>query len=185
MFDGLLPDGFALIAQRGDGFGERLLAAAEDILSCGFAAVCLIDSDSPTIPQAALVEAVQVMLMARDRVVLGGSQDGGYYLIGMKLAHPAPFERITWSTETVFAETMERCSEAGLEVVELPVWYDVDDAATLEVLEQELLQGERPHFAVVEGFDAMATREFLRERKTSAENAGVRGESLGEDEVVA
>ena len=42
-FDGLLPAEFALIAQRGDGFGERLLAAAEDILSCGFGAVCLID----------------------------------------------------------------------------------------------------------------------------------------------
>ena len=45
-FDGLLPEGFALIAQRGDGFGERLLCAVEDILSCGFGAVCLIDSDS-------------------------------------------------------------------------------------------------------------------------------------------
>jgi glycosyltransferase A (GT-A) superfamily protein (DUF2064 family) len=32
-FDGLLPEGFALIAQRGDAFGERLLAAAQDILS--------------------------------------------------------------------------------------------------------------------------------------------------------
>jgi hypothetical protein len=33
---GLLPEGFALIAQRGDAFGERLLAAAQDILSCGY-----------------------------------------------------------------------------------------------------------------------------------------------------
>src|SRR5436305_11439184 len=47
-FEGLLPGGFLLIAQRGDAFGERLLAAAKDILSCGFGAVCLIDSDSPT-----------------------------------------------------------------------------------------------------------------------------------------
>jgi glycosyltransferase A (GT-A) superfamily protein (DUF2064 family) len=46
-FDGILPENFALIAQRGDGFGERLLLAAEDILACGYGAVCLIDSDSP------------------------------------------------------------------------------------------------------------------------------------------
>jgi rSAM/selenodomain-associated transferase 1 len=164
-FDGILPEEFALIAQRGEAFGERLLAAAEDILGCGFGAVCLIDSDSPTMPAAALVQAVDELLKPGDRVVLGGSDDGGYYLIGLKRAHREPFERITWSTASVYAETMERCAEAGLEVVELPVWYDVDDGATLAVLERELLDGVRPEFATVDGFDATATREFLRARR--------------------
>jgi len=164
-FDGILPEGFALIAQRGDAFGERLLAAAEDILSCGFGAVCLIDSDSPTMPTMALRQAVEELLKPGDRVVLGGSDDGGYYLIGLKQAHAAPFERITWSTGSVYAETLERCAEAGLEVVELPTWYDVDDAETLAVLEAELLRGERPGFAVVDGYEATATREFLKGRR--------------------
>jgi hypothetical protein len=163
-FDGLLPEGFALIAQRGDAFGERLLAAAQDILACGFGAVCLIDSDSPTLPQSALVRAVDELLRPGDRVVLGGSDDGGYYLIGLKQAHVAPFERITWSTSSVYTETVERCREAGIEVVELPVWYDVDDAATLAVLEAELLQGKRPAFASGDGYAATATREFLQAR---------------------
>jgi rSAM/selenodomain-associated transferase 1 len=163
-FDGLLPEGFALIAQRGDAFGERLLAAAEDILSCGYGAVCLIDSDSPTMPAAALQEAVKALAKPGDRVVLGGSDDGGYYLIGLKQAHAAPFERITWSTGSVYAETAERCAEAGLELVVLPTWYDVDDADTLAVLEAELLRGQRPSFATVEGYDAKATRKFLAER---------------------
>lgn len=163
-FDGLLPDGFALIAQRGDAFGERLLAAAEDILSCGYGAVCLIDSDSPTLPGVALRQAVEELARPGDRVVLGGSDDGGYYLIGLKTAHAAPFERITWSTGSVYAETVERCVEAGVELVELPVWYDVDDAATLAVLERELVDGVRPGFATVDGYDARATREFLMAR---------------------
>jgi rSAM/selenodomain-associated transferase 1 len=163
-FDGLLSEGFALIAQRGDSFGERLLAAAEDILSCGFSAVCLIDSDSPTLPHTALQQAVDELAKPGDRIVLGGSDDGGYYLIGLKHAHAAPFDRITWSTSTVYTETVERCGEAALPLVELPVWYDVDDAATLAVLEAELLQGERPAFATVDGYDAAATREFLKER---------------------
>jgi glycosyltransferase A (GT-A) superfamily protein (DUF2064 family) len=168
-FDGLLPEGFALIPQRGDGFGERLLAAAEDILACGFGAVCLIDSDSPTLPQAALVRAVEELLRTGDRVVLGGSEDGGYYLIGLKQAHAAPFARITWSTGSVYAETLERCAEAGIEVVELPTWYDVDDAATLAVLEAELIEGTKPGFAAaegyVDGYDARSTREFLMGRR--------------------
>lgn len=161
-FEGLLPGGFSLIVQRGDGFGERLLHAAEDILSCGFGAVCLIDSDSPTMPAAALAQAVQALARPGDRVVLGPSEDGGYYLIGLTGAHAAPFERITWSTGSVYAETVERVREAGLELEELPVWYDVDDGATLAVLKAELLDGVRPRFATVEGYAATATTEFLR-----------------------
>ncbi|MES2392679.1 MAG: TIGR04282 family arsenosugar biosynthesis glycosyltransferase [Acidobacteriota bacterium] len=162
-FDGLLPAEFALIAQRGDAFGERLLAAAEDILSCGFGAVCLIDSDSPTLPGECLRAAVDALMREGDRVVVGASDDGGYYLIGLKRAHAAVFERIAWSTGSVYAETLERAKDAGLDVVELPVWYDVDDAETLRVLEDELVRGERPGFAKLDGFDARATREFLQQ----------------------
>jgi hypothetical protein len=168
-FDGLLPEGFALIPQRGDGFGERLLCAAEDILSCGFGAVCLIDSDSPTLPGSALRQAVAALAQPGERVVLGPSDDGGYYLIGMKRAEPRLFERIAWSTASVYAETVERVREASVESVELPRWYDVDDAATLAVLERELLNCERPRFAEVDGFDARRTREFLRARAQRGE----------------
>lgn len=163
-FDDLLPDGFALITQRGDGFGERLLSAAEDILNCGFGAVCLIDSDSPTLPSVALREAVRELKRPGERVVIGPSEDGGYYLIGLKSAEPKVFEGIAWSTERVYAQTVERVREAGIELVELPKWYDVDDAATLAVLERELIHGERPRFAVVDGYDAEWTREMLAER---------------------
>ncbi len=176
-FDGLLPEGFALVAQRGEGFGERLLLAATDILACGFGAVCLIDSDSPTVPTAAFTAAVTALQQPGDRVVLGGSDDGGYYLIGLKQAHAAPFERITWSTGSVLAETVERVREAGLELVELPLWYDVDDAATLRLLEAELLEGKRPGFAQIDGFDAAHTREFLRVRVLAA------GEASREEDV--
>ncbi len=161
-FDGLLPEGFALIAQRGDGFGERLLAAAEDILACGFAAVCLIDSDSPTVPEAAFDRAVAELAREGDRVVLGPCEDGGYYLIGLKRAHPEPFTGISWSTGSVAEETRERCRAAGLDLVELPVWYDVDDAGTLRLLREELLDGVPPPFSLRRGHQAEHTREFLR-----------------------
>jgi rSAM/selenodomain-associated transferase 1 len=177
MFDHLLSRGFAMIAQREGDFGERLLRAAEDILSCGFAAVCLIDSDSPTMPTVALEMAVSELMRDGDRVVCGASEDGGYYLIGMKRAHAEPFARIAWSTGSVYAETVERCAEAGLEFVALPVWYDVDDGTSLAVLERELMGGERPAFAALDGFDAKETRVFLVERiaagagKENAESA--------------
>jgi rSAM/selenodomain-associated transferase 1 len=161
LFDGLLPETFGLVLQRGDGFGERLLAAAEDILAIGYGAVCLIDSDSPTVPAAAFREAVDALERAGNRVVLGPSHDGGYYLIGMKRAHAAAFERITWSTGSVLEETLERCREAGLEVVMLPMWYDVDDGATLEILTAELFGESAPVFTTMPGYAAPHTRKFL------------------------
>ncbi len=172
-FEGLLPTKFALVPQRGDGFGERLYLAAADILACGFGAVCLIDSDSPTVPVEALRTAVEQLAKPGDRVVLGGSDDGGYYLIGLKQAHKAPFEGITWSTASVYAETVRQIRDAGLELVELPTWYDVDDAATLAVLEAELLDGVMPGFASVRGFDAQRTRQFLQARRAAQQSATI------------
>lgn len=168
MFEGLLPGSSALVAQRGDAFGERLLLAAQDILACGFAGVCLIDSDSPTVPGAALREAVEALLRPGDRVVLGGSADGGYYLIGMKAGHPEPFENITWSTPSVYDETVRQVRGAGLELVDLPTWYDVDEAVTLTALEDELLEGRRPGFVSADGYDARHTRRFLEERRAGS-----------------
>jgi len=161
-FDDLLPADFALIPQRGDAFGERLLAAATDILACGFASVCLIDSDSPTVPREAFAQAVAELAKPGDRVVLGPSHDGGYYLIGLKAAHPEPFDRITWSTASVADETRARCREARLDLVDLPLWYDVDDAATLDLLSAELLYDTPPAFATLPGYPATQTRQFLR-----------------------
>ncbi len=165
-FDGLLPRGFQLLRQRGDGFGERLLYACEDLFACGFGAVCLIDSDSPTMPQAALSQAVAWLARTGDRVVLGGSDDGGYYLIGVKRMHPRLFERVDWSTERVLAQTLERAREISLETALLPTWYDVDDAATLERLRRELspAAGEAaPNSAASNGagYDAKHTRRYL------------------------
>jgi rSAM/selenodomain-associated transferase 1 len=168
LFDGILPARFALIAQRGDAFGERLLAAAEDILACGFGSVCLIDSDSPTVPAEAFAQAVTELSRPGDRVVLGPSEDGGYYLIGLKKAHREPFERITWSTATVYAETCARVRDAGLELVTLPTWYDVDDGATLEILTSELLHAVPPVFTSIAGYAAPHTRELLERRKPPA-----------------
>lgn len=164
LFDGLLPKGFALIAQRGDGFGERLLAAAEDILACGFGAVCLIDSDSPTVPAEAYRQAVAALELPDDRIVLGGSSDGGYYLIGLKTPHAEAFAGIHWSTAAVYAETVTAVASARIELVELPLWYDVDDAETLQLLQDEVLGSTPPPFARIPGYPAPHSRDFLLSR---------------------
>ena len=162
LFDGLLPAGFSLIPQRGDGFGERLLTSAQDLLACGFESACLIDSDSPTVPGSAFRIAVEELQKPGDRIVLGGSEDGGYYLIGLKLPHPEPFTDIHWSTSTVYEETVSMIHKASIELIELPRWYDVDDGETLALLRDELLEGAQLPFAKTAGYSAPYSREFLR-----------------------
>jgi rSAM/selenodomain-associated transferase 1 len=161
LFDNLLPSDFALLPQRGDGFGERLLATAHDLLASGYGSVCLIDSDSPTVPAAAFEQAVAELRKPGDRIVLGPAHDGGYYLIGLKRAHPELFANITWSTSSVFAETIAAAQAASLETVILPLWYDVDDARTLDILTAELLHRTPPHFTTMPGHSAPHTRNFL------------------------
>ena len=63
--------------------------------------------------------------------MLGPADDGGYYLLGMTEPHAELFQRVSWSTERVIDETRERARQAGLDLVELEPWYDVDDHAAL------------------------------------------------------
>ena len=141
--------------QRGDKFGERLYFAVEDLFKCGFASVCLIDSDSPTVPAENFAEAVELLSRSEDRVVLGPSDDGGYYLIGVKKPHRHLFEQIDWSTERVLNQTIQRATEIGIAVKLLPTGYDVDDDAGLRRLCNELLADTTPADI------APHTREFL------------------------
>jgi uncharacterized protein len=138
-YGNILPADFSLLPQRGDKFGERLYFAIEDLFKCGFESVCLIDSDSPTVPAENFIEAAELLSTSEDRVVLGPSEDGGYYLIGLKKLHRHLFEQIDWSTERVLHQTSQRANEIGLELKLLPTGYDVDDAASLRRLCDELL----------------------------------------------
>jgi hypothetical protein len=153
----ILPADFSLLPQRGENFGDRLCFAAEDLFKCGFDGVCLIDSDSPTIPAENFTRAVELLSLPGDHIVLGPCDDGGYYLIGLKQLHQEVFERIDWSTERVLEQTIKRATQIGVGVYELPRGLDVDDHATLRRLCDELL-GKHARDNV-----APQTQQFLRE----------------------
>ena len=156
-FDGVLPVGFELLVQRGKSLGERLCNATDDLLKQGYGAVCLINSDSPTLSKAILIRAIESLATDGDRVVLGAAEDGGYYLIGLKHAHRNLFNGITWSTPDVLAHTRQRAAEIDLPVEMLPPWYDVDDAETLNRLCEELFLAPSLNGA----YPASHTRAFL------------------------
>jgi rSAM/selenodomain-associated transferase 1 len=143
-FRGNLPPEVGLLEAVKPGFGACLLHAIETLLAAGCGSACVLNSDSPTLPTAYLVAAAVALSAPGDRIVLGPSDDGGYYLLGAKRSHRGLFEDIEWSTPRVFGQTMARATELSIPVVVLPPWYDVDDTETLRIVSGELLDN-RPY----------------------------------------
>jgi uncharacterized protein len=137
-FSRILPPAIGLISACLPNFGDCLVRTIEGILARGHGSAVVLNSDSPTLPTALLVETAEVLARPGERAVLGPSSDGGYYLLGLKTAHRRMFEDIAWSTEVVAMQTLERAREIKLDVHILPVWYDVDDMEDLRRLRREV-----------------------------------------------
>lgn len=125
------------MVQQGGDFGERLDSIARRCLERGDEQVVIMSSDSPNLPSDLLLSAFDRLRTAD--VVLGPAEDGGYYLIGLRAYTPQVFQNITWSTEVVLAQTLERAHAAGLVTALLPPWYDVDTVADLHRLAEDVL----------------------------------------------
>jgi len=141
----VLADGSTPIPQGVEGFGRCLFHAIQQMFAAGHAAACVLSSDTPTLPTQFLVTAVSALLAGNDRrVVLGACDDGGYYLLGMRFPYARLFADIAWSTSSVAATTRTRAAELGLDLVELPPWYDIDDAVALERLVRDSADYDAP-----------------------------------------
>jgi hypothetical protein len=163
----LLPAAFRLIPQGDGDLGARLLMGTGDLLNAGYTGAILVNSDSPTLPRTILRQAVDAVRQG-DNVVLSPAADGGYTLIGLSRPHATLFEDVPWSTPEVYQLTLDRAGAIALPVVAVPGWYDVDDAVSFRMLEDELA-GRPPAFAAPEliGAEAPATRQFMRERRSA------------------
>ncbi len=185
-FRGILPPAIGLIDASMPHFGDCLFRTIQEIFARGHGSAVVLNSDSPTLPTAFLVETADMLTRPGERAVLGPSSDGGYYLLGLQTAHRRLFEDIAWSTEHVAGETLERARDIGLDVYMLPVWYDVDDIEGLRRLAGEVwrprsaksdVDGHEPHRPVE---TALLTQrlwidgEFTRRREgfVQAETAG-------------
>ncbi len=146
--EGLLALGLKekeLMPQRGNNLGARERNVFRDLFTAGFSKVVMIGSDLPTLPARHITEAV--MRLDRNTVVLGPSEDGGYYLIGLALAGPEilipeVFNNISWSSSSAFKDTAAAVDRAGLTLELVPTWYDVDSNEDLARLRTDLADPE-------------------------------------------
>ena len=121
MFAATFGDWFAC-AEQGDGdLGTRLARVDGPALVVG--------SDLPAISPELLRDAARALDDAP--VVLGPASDGGYWLIGFRNTPRFLFEDMAWSTDRVFAETLRRLRERGIEPALLPKLSDIDEPSDL------------------------------------------------------
>lgn len=96
----------------------------------------VIGSDCPRLDRSLIEKAFEAL--DRQPVVVGPSTDGGYYLIGMRKFFPEVFQRISWSSPKVFAETISRLQELDVGFELLPEMTDIDEVEDLVKLMWDL-----------------------------------------------
>jgi uncharacterized protein len=121
--------GVTLAEQPGGDLGSRMLAA----IAAANGPAIVIGTDCPALTPEHLRTAARALTDGVD-VVIVPVDDGGYGLIGMQRPQPALFGGMTWSTETVMAETRRRLTRLGLSWREPARLWDIDEPADLDRL---------------------------------------------------
>ena len=138
--DGLeLPASFRAAIQEGSDLGERMAAAFVHAFDSGARRVVIFGSDSPTLPAAQAQRAFG--LLADCDMVLGPTEDGGYYLIGCRRFDRRLFDRVKWSSPLTFEQTRANALRIGFAVRTLESWFDLDEWKDVERLLAAARQG--------------------------------------------
>jgi len=117
--------------QTGRDLGERMHAAFKQLLSADFQQVIMIGADVPHVRDEWLDEAEHALEV--NDIVLGPTDDGGYYLIAMSQPHDV-FSGIAMSTPDVMVQTQKKVAAAGLRLHLLPPSFDIDQATDVAQL---------------------------------------------------
>ncbi|MCP5535609.1 MAG: glycosyltransferase [Akkermansiaceae bacterium] len=114
--------------QGAGNLGERLHRAFGEGFANGFSEISVIGSDCPECGARWINAAFSRLASASGRdVIIGPSNDGGYYLLALKAPAPGLFRNIPWSSKDVFDATSDAAVASGLSLETLPMLSDVDD----------------------------------------------------------
>jgi glycosyltransferase A (GT-A) superfamily protein (DUF2064 family) len=142
-----VPSPWVLVATRqsADDVGARIEHALGQMFERGAEYALVAGSDAPSVPTEPLAEQfADATLATNGDVLIGPSEDGGYYAIGMARREPRLFCDMPWRTPAVMETTRIRCRELGLTLRELPKWYGVDEPSdVLKLLDEMRTNPER------------------------------------------
>lgn len=121
--------------QSGPGLGERLTEAFDRQYASGWTRVFALGTDSPHLTTEDLT--ANFRLLDRNDLVLGPTEDGGYYAVGLKSPPDGVFAGVRWSSESTLADTEANARRKGWSVGLGPMSFDIDTFEDLDRLMRE------------------------------------------------
>ncbi len=133
-----LGDNHSYYPQALGDLGAKMQSAFAQAFARGKARIVTIGIDCPDLDPAILNQAFNSL--KDHELVLGGAEDGGYYLIGLSKLVPELFTNINWGTDSVFATTQKIAEQLGLSIDYLPILADVDRPEDLAIASRHNLK---------------------------------------------
>ncbi|MCR4302517.1 MAG: TIGR04282 family arsenosugar biosynthesis glycosyltransferase [Sulfuricaulis sp.] len=135
LFNQLARDFRITLAPQAEGdLGAKMLSALREGIAPG-AGTAIMGCDVPQCGWDVIDQAND--WLARGKNVLGPTEDGGYYFIGLQQACPELFDKIPWSSNQVLPMTLARSEKLGLDFNMLPKLRDIDTANDLWLAAQK------------------------------------------------
>lgn len=122
---------FILELQEGNDLGNRMYNAFKKVINKGSKKTVVIGTDIPDMSSNIIRNAMYAL--DNSDVVIGPSNDGGYYLLGMKKLYKNLFSGIEWSSESVLSLTLEKLNTLNLNYSMLPEFIDIDTEQDLKM----------------------------------------------------
>ena len=119
-----LPTGIDVVVQQGQGLAAGLLSTFDQLCTASRRRVIAFNADSPHLPAGVLESAFAAL--ATGDVVVGPSDDGGYYLVGAKQPYPGLFDATTMGQNSACEALLAQAAVRELRVSLVAVHYDVD-----------------------------------------------------------
>ena len=120
---------FTYYWQSGTNLGERMFNAFQKVFDDSYDNVVIIGSDAPEINSDLIIKSFNKL--NNYEAVIGPSDDGGYYLLGLKKAEIKLFENIKWSTDSVFNSTIAIFEKQNLKYYLMKELTDIDTKSDL------------------------------------------------------
>ena len=132
----IVGDFAPIIPQKGNGLAAGLTSVFATFVSGRHRRVIAFDSDSPHLPPS-VIKGAFVALATCDLVV-GPTEDGGYYLVGATAYHPTLFMGDSLGTANALETLVAQSRSLGLSLHLTDTFYDIDLPTDLSRVAAEL-----------------------------------------------
>ncbi|MGB5821407.1 MAG: TIGR04282 family arsenosugar biosynthesis glycosyltransferase [Saonia sp.] len=126
--------------QQGDDLGQRMSNAFQSGFTSGFKKIIVIGSDMYDLTTADLENAFAVL--DQHDYVVGPAEDGGYYLLGMKLYNEVLFKNKAWGKETVLRDTLNDIKDQNIKLLEtkndIDLYQDIKDIEAFQLFLKDI-----------------------------------------------